>query len=120
MLADEEGRNKVGSGSTFSDAVDDLLHQPKKGTVALDQYLDYGGILFVGDAHYNLRQVISRDRHALRKASNTLVAELKHTFEIPHDLHTFVGWRDNQDGPCEGIDLSDLLGRSEKERRLRT
>jgi hypothetical protein len=119
MLADENGRNVVGSGSNFDDAMDHCLQKGKgKGTAALDQYLDYGGILFAGDSDYKLKQVICRDKGTLDDAENSLVAQLKLFFEIPDNLHVFVGWSASQDGPFTGEDLCALLGRAEREKRL--
>jgi hypothetical protein len=120
MLWNPEGTNYVGSGSNFEEAMDELTGKPGYGTALLDRALDSGCVLFVGDSHYNLKQVISRDRRAMHNNGNKngLISELKQTFKIPNNLVLPVGWKSGQDDNAEAEDLANLLGRAEKTRRL--
>jgi hypothetical protein len=92
--------------------MDAMTQKPGRGAHLLDQLLDEGCVLFVADSHYELRQVISRDRNSVRGSSldSGLLAELKGCFVVDDDLTGAIGWRAGPRSPLTPVLLNDFLG----------
>lgn len=118
LLLDPQGRSYVGTGPNLSAAMDAMANR-KHGLEVLEQLLDLDCVLFIGDGKYDLKQVLSRSKDAVKNLENNAVSEIKQSFNVPANLDMYVGFKTTQNGELEWEMLDALLGRSEAPERFK-